>query len=99
MVKLAEVKLQDTTLVISGDLDFTNVMSIYEKSLPLTFQCPELIFDFSSLKSTNSAGLTLLVEWIKLSKKQNKSIRFMHLPHEIISIAKAADIDGMLLAL
>jgi phospholipid transport system transporter-binding protein len=97
MVKLAEIQLRNTTLFISGDLDFTNVMSVYEKSLALTFQCPELIFDFSSLKSTNSAGLTLLIEWIKLSKKQNKSIRFMHLPQEIMSIAKAADIDEMLL--
>lgn len=95
MLKIADIILKDKTFFVSGDLNFANVMSVYEKSAPLILQSPELIFDFSQLKSSDSSGLALLAEWIKLSKSQNKSIQFMHLSESLLSVAKAASIDGM----
>lgn len=94
-MKIADITLRDKTFFISGDLNFTNVMSVYEKSLPLISQSPELIFDFTQLKSSDSSGLALFAEWVKLSKFQNKSIQFMHLSAELLSVAKAAGIESM----
>jgi len=96
MIKSADIELRNTTCFISGDLDFNNVMIIYEKSLDLILNCPELIFDLSALRSSNSAGLALLVEWIKLSEQRNKSITFKHLSKHLVSLAKAAGIAGLL---
>lgn len=95
MQKIADITLQDNQFLISGDLDFSNVMSVYTKSLQQSDKCSELIFDFSQLKSTDSAGLALIVEWIKLSKLLNKPIHFNHLSSDIMSLAKAAGVDGM----
>jgi len=95
MKKMADISLRNNQFFISGELNFSNVMSIYNKSLAQVQQCPECIFDFSELQSSDSAGLALIIEWIKLSRKINKPVRFVHLSQDIMSIAKAAGIDGM----
>jgi phospholipid transport system transporter-binding protein len=95
MKKTADITLQDNRLLISGDLHFSNVMSVYKKSLQQSQQCPELVFDFSQLKSSDSAGLALIIEWIKLSREVNKPIRFTHLSDHIMSLAKAAGLADM----
>jgi len=96
MVNKADITLEQNQLQMSGELDFWNVMSIYKKSLSLLEASPELHFDFSRLKASDSAGLALIVEWIKLGKQLNKPVRFTHLSEDMMSIAKAAGIDGML---
>lgn len=95
MSKIADITLRDKTFFISGELNFANVMSVYEKSLPLIQQCPELNFDLAQLRSSDSSGLALFAEWIKLSKQQKKSIRFEHFSDSMLSVAKAAGMDGM----
>lgn len=96
MQKNADITILNNRFIISGDLNFSNVMSVYTKSLQQFGQWPEVVFDFSQLKSSDSAGLALIIEWIKLSKRLHKTIRFKNLSAEIMSIAKAAGIDGML---
>jgi len=95
MKKMADITFKDNQFFISGDLDFSNVMSLYNKSLLTAQRCSALQFDFSQLKSSDSSGLALIIEWIKLAKKSNKPISFSHLSADIMSIAKAAGIDGM----
>jgi phospholipid transport system transporter-binding protein len=95
MQRTADITRKDHCFFISGDLHFSNVMSLYQKSAQQLPACPELVFDFSQLTSSDSAGLALIVEWIKLAKCLNKPIRFAHLSEEIMSLAKAAGIDGM----
>ena len=96
MQKTADIVLQDNRFLIRGDLNFSNVMSIYRKSVQPSQHCPELVFDFSQLTSSDSAGLALIIEWIKLSRQLNKPIRFAHLSSDLMSIAKAAGIDELL---
>lgn len=93
----AEVKVDGEALKISGDLDFGNVMSVYKKSLDyFTSELKALTVDFSGLKTTNSAALALIIDWIRLAKKQNKSIQFAHLSSDIISLEKASGLDKII---
>jgi ABC-type transporter Mla MlaB component len=68
MPKYADVTFQNNILSLSGELDFANVMSVYEKSLSYFKQAAELTIDFSRLSQSNSAGLALAVsQMINLS--------------------------------
>lgn len=96
MQKHADITFQNNGFHISGDLNFSNVMSVYNKSLQLFDKHAEWVFDFSQLHSSDSAGLALIIEWIKLAKKTDKKVRFNHLPDGIVSLAKAADMDEIL---
>ncbi len=95
--KNADIIFKDNQFFITGDLTLFNVMSVYEKSLPDLYKCLELCFDFSQLKSSDSAGLALIIEWIKFSKWQHKPIQFKHLSNDIMSIAKAAGINHLII--
>lgn len=90
---LANITCENNRLIISGDLDFSNVMSLWDASLPLLAQSEVWLFDLSHVGSSNSAGLALLVEWIKLARKKNKKIHFDHIPSQLFSIAKVCGVD------
>lgn len=96
MPKLADITFENNQFFLVGDLDYSNVMSLYAKSFGLLNKIPELQFDFSQLKSSDSSGLALLIEWLKFAKRFNKPIRFNYLSQEMISIAKAAGIEKMI---
>lgn len=98
MQKSADITFQDGNFFISGELSFFNVMSVYQKSLSYLPQCAELRFDFSELKSSDSGGLALIMEWIKFAKRQEKPIYFTHLSKDILSLAKAAGLDTLITA-
>lgn len=96
MLNHADVTFQDNKFLVSGDLNFGNVMSVYAKSVNYLNQCPEFVFDFSGLNSSNSAGLALVMEWIKFAKRCGKPIKFEHLSKDLKSIAHAAGIDVLI---
>ena len=93
MSKNADITFEANRFHIAGDLCFSNVMSVYEKSLGQLHQCPELYFDFSQLKSSDSSGLALIMEWIKFAKKHKRPVHFTHLSNDLMSIAKASGLD------
>jgi phospholipid transport system transporter-binding protein len=95
MIKTADITLNNQTLHLSGDLDFYNVMSVYRKSLDLLKALPAYQIDFSNLRSSDSAGIALIMEWVKLAKRQQKSIQLNQLPTSLQSIAKVSGLEGL----
>ena len=91
MSKYADLQLEQQNCILSGDLHFSNVMMLLKKSIPLIDQCHALTFDFSKVTSSDSSGLALIVEWIKLSKRQNKPVYFKNLSKDLLAIATAAN--------
>lgn len=96
MLKQADIVFQDGKFLVSGELCFANVMTIYRKSLPLLAVSPTFIFNFTQVTKSDSSGLALVIEWLKLAKKQGKAIRFESLSSELMAIAKAAGIEALI---
>ncbi len=92
-MKIADITFDHQVCQVSGELDFSNVMSLYRKSLPQLEAREKLVFDFSQVKTSDSAGLALIIEWIKFAAVHNKSIQFNHVSSDMMSIAKAAGLD------
>lgn len=96
MHKEADIAFSNNTFHLSGALDFSNVMSLYAKSLPQLITSPELHFDFANVTSSDSSGLALMIEWAKYAKEKVKPIRFSHLSEDLLAIAKAANLDHLI---
>lgn len=94
MTNQASITLQNERLLVSGDINFETAVSLWSDSLPLLTQ-DKLTFDFSGVSSSNSAGLALLLEWVKYAKQNNKVIQLENLPAQIVSIAGVAGVDGI----
>ncbi|HLB42991.1 MAG TPA: STAS domain-containing protein [Gammaproteobacteria bacterium] len=92
--KQVTIIFKQNKFLLSGELDFFNITFIYEKSLSeLKQSFPLVVFDFSGVHANNSAGLALMVEWLKYAKKHKKNISFVNLPENLLTIAKASRIS------
>ncbi len=82
----AQAHCEGNQCFISGDLDFLTVPKLWKESLPMVANMPELTFDLSKVTSANSAGVTLLIEWLKFAQIKNKTITFVNIPDSILSL-------------
>lgn len=92
MNTVASITLQKNCIVVAGDLNFFTVMSLLQESRLLFSKVSAIRLDFSQVAVSNSAGLALILEWIKMAKTQKKSIVLINLPEQLISIAKVCGI-------
>src|SRR3990167_9976128 len=92
----ASITLQEEKFVVSGDLNFSNIPVIYEKGLREFNHHQQLLLDFSEVRSSNSAGLALIIEWLRYARKNNIKISFDNLPHQWLTIAKTSGIVEIL---
>jgi len=94
----AYVSLQDDKVMVVGDLTFATVMPLWHASVPLLNSQAAFKFDFSKVSKCNSAGVTLLLAWIKLAKSTAKTIQFFHLPQQLSSIIAVAGLSEVIRA-
>ena len=83
---------------ISGELSFDSVSALLAESRTTLFAAPavELEVDLGEVSRADSAGLALLVEWMRMAAAQATPIRFSHLPPQLLAIARAGELEGLL---
>jgi phospholipid transport system transporter-binding protein len=52
--------------------------------------------DCSGITASDSAGLTVLLEWMALAKRDGRSLRFVNLPEGLLAIARISDVEEFL---
>lgn len=96
MTKKADIQFDDKRILVSGDLDFTSVMSVYKESLVFFVDHYTAVIDFKKVTSSNSAALALIVEWLKYAKTNRKKVKFTNLPEHLLEIVKATDTSPLI---
>ncbi len=81
---------------LCGDLTFESVPGAWEAALDLLKGGVSLALDLRQVSRTDSAGLALLVECMRVAKHRNARIRFENIPPQLLAIAKASRLDGLL---
>ena len=93
----AEVKVKsDGQFLITGDLDFHTVPNILDASKSLFAGGQSITVDLSGVESSNSAGLALLIEWMRYAESKNCSITFQNLPDQMKQVAQLCGVDEKL---
>lgn len=82
-------------IIIKGDLTFA---SIHKKTVDaIDFKQLShrqvVTIDLSKVNSSDSAGLALLVEWIKLSKRDFIQLKFNHIPRQLLTLARLSGFE------
>jgi phospholipid transport system transporter-binding protein len=96
MPRKANIVASDNLLVVSGELVFQTVMTVWEASLPLLANQSALQFDLAGVTLSNSAGVALILEWMKFAKLHNKVIKFHNTPAQLLSIISVSGLETML---
>jgi len=81
---------------ISGELSFSTVSQILKQSLDLFEPIVDLDIDLAEVNRSDSAGLALLVHWIRLAKQENKKIAFHNVPAQMLAIADVSGLNELL---
>jgi phospholipid transport system transporter-binding protein len=80
---------------LSGELSFDTVTGLrnqfraeFKSDVPATI-------DLGSVTRVDSAGVALMVDWLRFAKTHNQSIRFRNIPEQMVSIADLCDVTEL----
>jgi phospholipid transport system transporter-binding protein len=52
--------------------------------------------DCSAITHSDSAGLTVLLDWLAVAKRDGRSLRYVNLPEGLVALAKISEVDELL---
>lgn len=79
--------------VIDGALTFATIDKQTLKSFSFLKAAKEITIDLSRVSSTDSAGLALMIEWIKYSRQNRTQLSFKNIPEQLLNLAKLSGFD------
>jgi phospholipid transport system transporter-binding protein len=102
VIKVERVKPQLESLGegrfrVGGLLDATTVTRLLEDGQARFQGVSDISVDLAGVTESDSSGLALLLEWLRLARKGNQRIRFEHVPQQIIALARISEVDDLLL--
>ena len=82
--------------LVSGPLLFQTVTEARKLGLRLFSEHGTLILDLSGVSRADSAGLALLIEWMREARRFGGTIHFENVPNQLQAIARASQVDQFL---
>lgn len=93
MSKLTIIDQGAGQFVIDGDLTFASIDKETVKSLAFLTAAKEITIDLSRVPCTDSAGLALMIEWIKYARTKKTQLRFKKIPKQLLNLARLSGFD------
>jgi phospholipid transport system transporter-binding protein len=81
---------------VSGVLNATTARAVLEQSESHFEQFKDLEVDLSGVGDSDSAGLALLIEWLRLARQWNKKIHFANVPPQIEALARTSEVEDLI---
>ena len=81
---------------VGGELTFSTVKEILAQAQMMFETMTMLNIDFTDVTRSDSAGLALLIDWMRTAGKESKTITFYNIPQQILAIANASGLDELL---
>lgn len=87
---------KDNLIQVNGALNFAVVTKLRREGIRLIAKNEQSRFDLQNIQAEDSAGLALLVAWVKYAHKSNKEISFVNVPEQLLAIIKLCGLDELL---
>ncbi len=83
---------------LRGSLTFATARQARIEGLEKFQQCGARAceVDCSGIAKSDSAGLSVLVDWLALAKRDGRSLRYVKLPEGLIALAKISEVEELL---
>jgi phospholipid transport system transporter-binding protein len=93
----ARVQRHDTrSFGVSGAMTFDSVNALWRDSDEMFSGDGVVQIDLREVTHTDSAGLALLVEWLREAGRRGGRVEFLNLPAQMIALADAANLQPVL---
>jgi phospholipid transport system transporter-binding protein len=81
---------------LAGDLSFSTVPDLMKEMDIRSADRNRISIDLAGVTRSDSAGLALLIEWLRESERLGKSITFLNMPTQMQSIARICGLGEIL---
>lgn len=78
---------------LEGRLTFASIDKETPRSFGYLKGIDSICIDLAQVEATDSAGLALMVEWIRISRMSRVQLRFKNIPEQILALAKLSGLD------
>ncbi|RYY78633.1 MAG: STAS domain-containing protein [Moraxellaceae bacterium] len=94
---VAQLKVQDQVLFVTGSIGFDNAPAIYKQGLNLLQQQNQwpIALDLSGLTSSNTIALAVFVQWLR-QRKVGQGFYLKEVPQKMQAIIKASNLADAL---
>ena len=96
---MAEATLVDDgagSWLLQGELGFESVSGVLQRAGTMMQGEGRLQLDLKGVTRADSAGLALLVEWLREAEYAGNEIVFINVPDQLLSIARVCGLDEIL---
>ena len=80
---------------VGGVLDATTVTAILKRSRALFADSAVISLDLAGVTEGDSAGLALLIEWLRLAQQKRQKISFVNVPQQIEALARISEVEDL----
>jgi len=86
----------DGGLRLSGALSFATVRDLLDRFGELPDARGSIRIDLAQVTRADSAGVALLIEWMRLARAAGREIVFVNIPAQMLAIARVSGLDQIL---
>lgn len=79
-----------------GELNFSSVPDLLGHSRELFAGAGEVRVSLEAVARVDSAGVALLVDWLRESTRRGRSIAFSEIPPQMLALAQVCGVDELL---
>ena len=90
------VEKADGSWLLQGELGYMSVPSVLQHAGVNMLGKEQITVDLKGVTRADSAGLALLVEWLRESESAGNSIEFVNVPAQLLSIARVCGLEEIL---
>jgi phospholipid transport system transporter-binding protein len=83
-------------LALSGPLVFSTASDLLDVSRGVFAAGAATSIDLAGVTRVDSAGLALLLEWLRWGWAEGRAVRFTALPEKLLAIARLSGVEEML---
>ena len=82
---------------VEGELIFNTVAQLSDKAKGFFNDTPDsVIIDLSGVTRTDSAGVALVVDWMRNAQLAGISVSFKNVPEQLLAIARVSRFDQLI---
>jgi len=82
--------------VLKGVLDFSSVPVVWRQHKHLLETQKNITLDLSGVEHSNSAGIALLLDWLRYTRSKGVALVFTNMPEQMQSLARVSGVADLL---
>lgn len=83
-------------IAVKGPVTFATAGALLAAGRTLFAQHPAVTVNLSEVADVDSAGLALLLEWLRQARAERRAVAFQAVPDKLLAIARLSGVEALL---